>query len=219
MAGARYGFTITGASPLLMKADNIEWADELTAWQKDPKNKNVSKKGDDRSPAWTWIGGLYSDGENVTIPVENLQKCLSQAGARIILKGSKTFKEIAVSGLWIEQDALPVLVAGKPVPYPPLFDLKEEDDFTAHLAAVRKAGFTLFMKRAKVGTSKHIRVRPRFDEWAVSGSVEVEAPELTADVVKELFRVAGRVGLGDWRPGCSTPGRFGMFTAAVKPIK
>jgi len=81
--------------------------------------------------------------------------------------------------------------------------------------SVRKLGFRLFLKRAKIGTSKHVRVRPRFDSWSVRGEIETLAPELTFEVVSQLFQLAGRVGLCDWRPGCKTPGPFGMFAATV----
>ena len=91
--------------------------------------------------------------------------------------------------------------------------------FTQQADAVRKLGFRLFAKRAKIGTSKHIRVRPRFDQWAVSGDIETIAPELTLEVVRQLFNLAGRVGLCDWRPGCKTPGPFGMFSATVEQVK
>jgi hypothetical protein len=186
----------------------------------DPTNKNVSVPGDDRSPAFTWVGYLYSDGESVAIPSDNLAACLRQAGARVKLGGRKTLKEGAVSGLWIEQDHLPLTVGGKPVPMAPIERLKGETDFTAHLAAARKMGFVLFAKRARItAKSKHVRVRPKFDTWAVAGSLEVDAPEITKDVLDMLFFQAGRIGLGDWRPGCATPGRYGMFDATVKTLK
>ncbi len=74
------------------------------------------------------------------------------------------------------------------------------------------------MKRAKVGTTKHVRVRPRFENWTVRGELEVIAAELPFDIMEEIFNIAGRVGLSDWRPGCKTPGAFGMFAAKLKKI-
>lgn len=214
-----YDFTITGMTPLLMHADNVEWADVLDGWRKDTKNRNVTKRGDDRSPAWAWLGNLYHDGQNITLPVENIQKCLSQAGARIIMQGKKTFKEYAVSGLWIEPAAPVLLVGGKPVSFEPLDKLEGTTDFTEHLAVVRKMGFDLFMKRVRIGQSKNIRIRPKFDRWSVVGTVEATEKELTRDVIDQIFTQAGKVGLGDWRPGCPTPGRFGMFHHTLKPSK
>lgn len=49
----RYEVTLKGESPLLMHKDNIEFGERIKKWQKDPKNKDLSVAGDDRSPAWT----------------------------------------------------------------------------------------------------------------------------------------------------------------------
>lgn len=215
----RYSFTLTGRTSLLMHANDIDAADALDEWRKNPANKNVSKPGDDRSPAWTWIASVYTDGEVLAIPSDNLAVCLRQAGARVIMKGQKTFKESAVSGIWIEDEFLPVLVANKTVPLAPISELHDEKNYKAHVDAVKDLGFVLFAKRAKIGQSMHIRVRPRFDQWSVSGTIDVSAQEITPEVVARLFEEAGKVGLGDWRPGCKTPGRFGMFNATVKAIK
>ena len=75
-----------------------------------------------------------------------------------------------------------------------------------------------FVKRAKIGTSKHIRVRPRFDSWQVRGELLVVEAALTFDIVSQLFELAGRVGLCDWRPGGKTPGTFGMFDSKLTKI-
>ena len=34
-----YKITLTGASPLLMHKDNINWAELVKTWQKEPVNK------------------------------------------------------------------------------------------------------------------------------------------------------------------------------------
>lgn len=215
----RYAFQLTGVTPLLMHADDVDWADELTAWRKDPKNKNQSRAGDDRSPAWTWTGYLYRDGTNVTVPVDNFQRCLSAAGARMILKGKRTFKEAAVSGIWIEQEYLAFTNNGTPVPLAGLDGLRDETDFTEHKATAKGLGFDLMTKRVRVGMSKHIRVRPMFAKWAAAGTLEITSDDIKPANLEQLFDLAGRIGLGDWRPGAGTPGRYGMFTHTLKPAK
>lgn len=214
----RFQFTITGRTPLLMHANNIEAADKLDAWRKDPANKNASKAGDDRSPAWTWLAYLYHDGQQLTIPEDNLAVCLRQAGSRIVMKKQKTFKESAVSGLWMEQDHMPLICNEKPIPVKPLESLEKQTSYPSHLEAVRKMGFDLFAKRAKIGQSMHVRVRPRFEQWGITGAVEITAEEITAEVLEQIFNEAGKLGLGDWRPGCKTPGRFGMFETKLKRL-
>jgi hypothetical protein len=91
--------------------------------------------------------------------------------------------------------------------------------FVEQADMARELGFRLFIKRAKIGTSKHVRVRPRFDQWTARGEVVTTKQELTFDAVSKLFELAGSVGLCDWRPGCKTPGPFGMFTSRLKEIK
>jgi hypothetical protein len=219
MTGTRYKFVLTGLTDLLLHADDIDWADHMGEWRNNPANRNLSKPGDDRSPGFSWIGSLTHDGERVAIPSEYLTSCFKTAGARVKLSGRKTMKEGAVSAVWIDQEFLPLLVDGKEIPVEPIFALKEEVSYAAHVAAVKKMGFELFKKRATIGKAKHIRVRPRFERWSVEGTLEVTAREVTAEILDALLFEAGRVGIGDWRPGGKTPGRFGMFDAEVKKAK
>lgn len=205
-----YSFNLTGLMPLLMHADDVESADRLMEWRKDPANKNLSVAGDDRSPSWTWQTYLYTDGENIALPAENLMVALRSAGTQLILKKQKTFKEISQSGLLIPNEFLTFTVDGASIPMAKIEAMKDRK-FADQADAVRALGFRLFAKRATVGRAKHIRVRPRFDVWEASGSIQVLVPEITEDILHTLFELAGRVGLCDWRPGCRTPGPYGMF--------
>jgi hypothetical protein len=110
----------------------------------------------------------------------------------------------------------PISVDGKAIPVASVMALRAEKSFQAHQEAVQKLGFDLFLKRAKIGQSKHIRVRPRFETWATRGIVHVWDEQITLDALKQIVTYAGLYkGLGDWRPGGKTPGPFGMFTAEV----
>jgi hypothetical protein len=216
----RYEFTLKGTTPLLVHADDVEKADLLTEWRKAPENKNLSKPGDDRSPAWTWQTYLYSDGEFLTVQSDNLMVALRQAGAEIKIKGNKTFKQETQSGMFIPAEHLPILVAGKQIPIASIEAITGDANYADHAKAALALGFRLFVKRAKVGNSKHVRVRPRFDEWGIVGVVEVTAKEITTPVLVQLFNIAGRKGLCDWRPTSpKAPGPFGMFTAEIGEIK
>jgi len=67
-----YRVKITGTQPLLMHADDIEWADQMERWKLDKDNKKNSKAGDDRTPAHRWIGSLYrNEAGEVVLPNEN----------------------------------------------------------------------------------------------------------------------------------------------------
>lgn len=214
-----YTITLTGKMPLLMHADNIEWADHMDRWKNDPANKKLSKAGDDRSPAFRWLGSLYHDGEQVSMPSDNLMRSFMEGGAMVPVPGGKngkTFKSQSQSGMLVDGTHWPLLVGGKPVPVAPLLKLKDEQEFATHQKVAEKYGFALHVKRAKIGTSKHIRVRPIFESWATSGVVHVWDEQITADVLVQIVTQAGLYkGLGDWRPGGKTPGPFGMFTASV----
>lgn len=212
----RYDVGIEGLSPLLMHWDNIEWADEMDAWKADPANKNASRPGDDRSPAFRWIGSVYHDGSVLCLPADNLMTCMREGGTMVPVPGGrsgKTFKAQTQSGMNVAAAFCPLLVGGGTIPWEPVAALRTETAFARHQAAVHALGFTLFVKRAKVGTTKHIRVRPRFDAWSLALRLDVWDDQLTESVLRDVIAYAGQYkGLGDWRPGSpKSPGSYGMF--------
>lgn len=214
-------FELTGQRPLLMHHDNIQGSDELKAWRQDPRNKNQSVAGDDRSPAWTWASYLYHDGEAVCMPQENLMAALMFGGSQIILQKQKTFKQLSQSGMVCQQEYLRFEYSADGAEYKQLKvkDLKFIDKlpFAEQAERVAGMGFRLFMKRASVGTSKHVRVRPRFEHWRVTGSLMVLSQDITMDRLEQIFMHAGLAGLGDWRPSSpKRPGPYGMFTATLR---
>jgi len=217
-----YQVTITGTSPLLMHKDDIEWADRMEQWKlKASQTKGASRAGDDRTPAWRWIGCLYHDESTLVVPADNISRCLMEAGAAFLVPGAKnkTFKEQTQSGMMPVEMGWPLLIDGAPIACADVMRLLQSEDFQAHREAATKLNFSLFVKRAKVGASKHIRVRPRFDRWSASGTVAVWDPQITTQVLTDIVTFAGqRKGLGDWRPSSKTPGQFGRFTAQVKEI-
>lgn len=222
----RYRFEMTGKMPLLMHYDNVDHADAMKAWRTDPKNSGRSIAGDDRSPAHTWIGCLYHDGERVVIPAENIMKGLMEGGASVRTgKGQATYKSQTQSGMVCEATEYPLLVGGKEVPVKDLLqvlDADREQRFSEHKKYVAKLGFDLMVKRATVGASKHVRVRPRFNPgWAVVGNVLVWDDMLTVDVLRTIFGVSGNSkGLGDWRPSSpKKPGPYGTFEAKLSEVK
>lgn len=215
-----FHITITGTQPLLMHADDIDWADEMERWKLDKDNKKSSKAGDDRTPAHRWIGSLYrNEAGEVILPTENVMRCLMEGGAMVLVPGGrmgKTFKAQSQSGIMPRALGWPLLVNGKPIPPAPIKALLGEKDFAVHKEAVEKLGFSLFVKRARIGQSKHVRVRPRFDSWQASGELIVSDEQITEAVLRDILEMAGSYkGLGDWRPSSKTPGTFGMFRADV----
>jgi hypothetical protein len=213
-------------TPLILHHDNLEWATKLDRWQKDPANKAVSVAGDDRTPAWRWIGCLYFDRPSedrcIAIPSDNLMTVLREGGAKCPTgKRGATFKRQTQSGCVVNEIAWPIIVNGAPIQWKTLSDLMSVEDFAVHEAACRDCGFELFVKRAKIQQSKHVRVRPRFDAWEASVTITVMDETITTDVLQNIMEYAGTYsGLGDWRPSSpKSPGPYGRFTSTVKALK
>ena len=220
MTARTYQVRITGASPMLCHQDNLEWQEKCAAWKNVPENKKLTKAGDDRVPAWTWLGYAYHDNKTLVVPADNLMTVLREGGAKVLVPGGKlgkTFKAQSQSGLVIDQAAWPLEVAGHVVPWAPFAALVDCPDFELHQVAASEAGFSLFVKRAAIGQSKHVRVRPRFDSWAIAGTVTVFDEQITAAALANILTAAGQYcELGDWRPSSKTPGPWGRFTATCK---
>lgn len=220
----RWQITLEGETPLLMHHDNINFSEKVRAWQKDPANRLASVAGDDRTPAWSWLGSLYHDGKYVGMSSDNVMTMLREGGAKVPT-GSKneTYKRQTQSGIVPDEICPPLFVNGNRIPVEPLMELEGEDDFAEHLRVVEDMGFELLVKRAKVGTSKHIRVRPMFRSWTLVTTLLVPDPKesgITRDVLQKILDKAGSLcGLGDWRPSSRTPGQFGRFKATVEPAE
>lgn len=215
----RASFELIGEMPLLMHWDNIEGGDMLKEWRQSPENKNQSVPGDDRSPPWTWQTYLYTDGEFVTIPADNVMGALMYGGTQVILKKQKTFKELSQSAILIAAEHLTFTFGkSKRLSMADVNGMKNEP-FAKQAESCQKLGLRLFCKRAKIGTAKHVRVRPRFDSWKVSGELTVTSADLTFERLQAIFNYAGRGGLCDWRPSSpKRPGPYGMFTSTLKQI-
>jgi hypothetical protein len=220
MESRTYKITMTGVTPLLMHQQDNSWQEQVKKWQKDPANKQVSVAGDDRSPAWTWIGYLYQNAGLVAMPSDNLMTLIREGASRIIVKKNETFKRMSQSGIVVNEIAWPITVNGEQVPTKGLKSLIGEKDFEKHEQAATKLGFSLFLKPSKIGMVKHIRVRPRFDIWSCSGTATVFEEKITTDVLRQIFTLGGvYAGVCDWRPSSPKgPGPFGKFTAEIEEV-
>ncbi len=215
-----YDIKIVGKTPLLMHHDNIEWADFMDEWKNNPDNKKKSKAGDDRTPAWRWLGCCYHDGEHLCIPQNNIMRSLMEGGVMVPVPGGrsgKTFKAQTQSGMMSVEPNWPLYVGGGVVSWPDIEELKEEESFSVHKELCHAMGFDLNVKRAKIGQSKHIRVRPIFAAgWEIVGSIAVWDEQITREVLSQILEYAGQYkGLGDWRPGGRTPGPYGTYESVI----
>jgi len=221
----QYSVTLTGVTPLLLHADNLAFSEKVKAWQKDPANRELSHAGDDRSPAWTWIGSAYHDGRVVGIDSDNIMTMLREGGAKVKTgKGKDTYKKQTQSGLMLDQALWPIATSIYPggVPVAKLNALIGVNDFSEHLEIAEMCGFELLVKRARIGMAKNIRVRPMFRAWTAAGSITVmdsELSGLTQPILQTILTQAGIMcGLGDWRPSSNKSGTFGKFMAIVEKL-
>jgi len=215
----RYKITLTGVRDLLLHHDNIDFSERTKVWQK--KNREKGVPGDDRSPAWTWMGYTYHDSDQLVIPSDNLMTVLREGAKRVSTgKRGATFKSQSQSCILINEESWPLLIDGKPVSWKKILELGDELDFEKHQKLAVDLGFELFTKRAKVGTNKHVRVRPRFKSWSCSGTVTLLDDNIKEETLSEILAQAGRfAGLGDWRPSSpKSPGAFGTFTHTLEAI-
>lgn len=217
----QYKITLNGLTPLLMHSDNLAFNEKIMKWRKDPSNKELSISGDDRTPAWTWVGYLYHDGRNLGMASDNLMTNLRDGGAKVLTgKGKETFKKQTQSGIVLDQQQFDLYLNDKLVPIDKIKELIGNNDFNQHLDIAEELGFELFVKRAKIGQAKHVRVRPLFRNWVVKGSLTVldeELTGLTEDRLRVIYNQAGALcGLGDWRPNSPSSGTFGKFEPIIE---
>ena len=218
----QYAITLTGLTPLLMHNDNLAFSEKIKAWQKEPENKALSVAGDDRSPAWTWIGYLYHDNKVLGVSSDNIMTMLREGGSKFIARGKETYKKQTQSGIMLDQQQFNLVVNGEFIPVDNIKHLIGDTDFNNHIESVEALNFELLVKRAKIGQAKHIRVRPMFREWALTGSLTVLDSELTGlneDTLRLILNQAGALcGLCDWRPSSKSSGTFGKFSPEIKRI-
>jgi len=206
---------------LIMHQDNLNYGETVKAWTMQPANKKLTTPGDDRTPAWVWIGYLYHDTRNVGIPSDNLMTMLREGGAKVSTgTKSETFKRQTQSGVIVDQTQWDIIVDGKSIPYAKIKPLIGNNEFQDHIDTAESLGFELFVKRAKIGQSKHIRVRPLFRNWSAEGSITVfdeEVSRLTKDTLFTILNQAGMMcGMCDWRPSSPrSPGSYGKFIAEI----
>lgn len=213
---------LRGVNSLLMHNDNLEWAESMSRWLQHPDNKKASVAGDDRAPAWRWLGCCYHDGKHIGIPSDNIMTAIRDGASKVSIPGKRgaTFKRQSQSGILVNEILWPIETPAGLIPWQEIAKLRKEEDFSVHEKTVERFGFRLFCKRARIGMAKHVRVRPRFDTWAASGTVTVFDQTITAEVLQLILDAAGQYsGLGDWRPSSpKSPGPFGTFTAEVMEV-
>ena len=188
---ANFSITITGTRPLLMH--NSRLANPLDPAAKALKAANSKRKKTDDDhleiARLEHAGSLYTE-PNIGpyIPGENITSALVD-GAKISRQGVSVKR-----GVLITTDFNPLSYDG-----PRDVDGLWKDENFRHSATV------------KVSTSRVVRTRPVFREWAVQADGFLDTSILEVRDLQRIAETAGQlVGLGDWRP------RYGRFEAVVE---
>jgi len=183
-------FRIEGISPLLMHNGRLaNPSDHYAQEMKKITSKRKKTTADYEELArLEWFGGLYLANEEPCIPGQIFE-------AAMIGKGGAARKQNmgkqAAAALWVFDD-FPLEYDGPRDPY----ELWKLEEFRLQVLAV-------------VTTSRILRTRPMFKDWAANVSLEFNPELLDEDVVCRWAEVAGaQVGLMDWRP------KFGRFTVS-----
>lgn len=222
----KYNVKLTGLDTMLWNRDNFRFDAEVSKWQKGPSGRDCPR-GDDRFPAWKWIGKIYHDATEKSFALccdEVISAVLSEAGKGITMSGKKTYKEPAKTAIEYINDYAEIKLRGKPIPFSPFKKLFTGDvtDMDEHTEIAQKHGIDIDIRRVSMGGSKHVRCRPLIPVgWTAEFSMSVDDEIIDKNTLKQLFHIAGtRKGIGDWRPGSpKSPGKHGRFNAEIKEMK
>lgn len=180
-------FKITGVAPLILH--NGQTADPLNSFSKsiaEITGKRKKTDADHREVARReWYAGLYLFNGEPCIPFQCIEASLIE-GAKKERRGPS-----AKSGIVVESHS-PIEYDGPKKPD----DLWEDERFRLRVPV-------------RVGTSRVMRTRPIFNEWAATIAIKFLPDILNPkDVRSFLTSVGQQVGFCDWRP------RYGRFVVA-----
>ncbi len=176
-------FEIEGVSALLMHSARLAdpWDDTARAMKKISAKR---KKTDDdhlEMARLEFMGSMYWDGDHFVIPAQNWESA--------IIEAAKKTKQG------------PLAKSGVMVPSPTVVKAQGPKTPEARWAA------KCFDRRpAKVGASRIMRTRPKFDHWSTTLTVQFDPEILDKGDLCSMVALLGRqIGIGDYRP------KFGRF--------
>lgn len=183
----KLSYRIRGVAPLIMH--NGQLADPANEWTRAVKEISGKRKKTDADyeemARLEWMGGLYLHEGEPCIPGYVLEGVLIGKGGAA--RKQRMGKQ-AAAGLYALEN-FPLEYEG---PRDPV-EMWKDKRFQLRVPVV-------------VNTSRVIRTRPIFNEWAATVAVEVDTELVNVDDVDLWMKIAGKqVGFMDWRPKC---GRF-----------
>ena len=196
----RYRITIKGTSPIIMhngaagldtrSPQNIEKAAIAKK-----RGSNRTESDDDRLRELECETSLWLNGDGAPTVPEAALRAVIETGARKLKQGPQVRE-----GLIVER--------------------VEAFDYDTSLGrtAAELCKTVQFTAGVVVQRSRILRTRAKFDEWAVTFTVEADDELVDAEQLASWLDIAGRrIGLGDWRPEKS--GHYGRFeTVSIEPV-
>ena len=175
---------IEGTTPLLLQ----QFTDAAAA--KATEGNRVSMIGHHGTPREQAASCIYTNGDkNVPImPQPNLFRCIMDAGK--FFKAGKSKVTTQKSSL------IPACLDMEGLYY--VIEHREPWDVDTRPVRIPATG------------GRILRHRPRFNDWAIEFSMNLDSEMLAPKLLREIVDAAGkRIGLGDFRPDCKGP--FGKF--------
>lgn len=137
-----------------------------------------------------FLGGLYLDSKNEPcIPAKVIRGVLVGKGGAA--RSQKRGKD-ANRSIFVLQD-FPLEYEGPRSPD----ELWEDESFR-------------FQELVKIQSSRILRTRPIFRDWILAATIEYDETLIDESDVCEWMKIAGTIGIGDWR------GVYGRFTVGQK---
>jgi hypothetical protein len=176
--------TIQGHSPLLCNRFTDEAAEKATNG-----SSTSAMAGSNGTPREIALSKLYLNAsEEPVIPQPNLLRCIIDAG--------KFFKNGKSKVTTQKSSLIPACV--------------ELHDFEFPIRHTQPWSVDSRPIRNPATGGRRLAHRPRFDDWELDFSVELDTREMSERLFREIMDKAGRaIGLGDFRIDCKGP--FGKF--------
>ena len=185
-------FTITGTAPMLMHSDRFAnpIAPETIQHKKLTSKRTKTEEDHKAINRSEWMGSLYFNSSlGVYMPSSNVRRSLIE-GAKLFKLG----KQIERSVVFMEHDGFKLEYDGPKDPAK-MYDKKQFVD----------------IRSVKVSMARVMRCRPRFEGWALKGSLILNERMLSLEDLQKSFEAAGDfAGLGDYRP------MFGRYDVSFK---
>lgn len=178
----RVNVTIMGKTPIMFNRLTPEQLERIRdKVRAPPAAEKLSKEEEAKQK-------LYMVDDKPVLPVENIMACLIEAGRFVKYEGKKqisTRTDTVLPSFLIFED--------------PYFEIKSE------------AGWSVDFRAGKNAAGQVVALcRPRFDDWKITLSIQIDTNEIGESKIKELFEIAGkRIGLCEFRP--ARKGIYGQF--------